>query len=193
MSLAKRCKKLKLFLHISTAYVNGQRQGKIFERPFCIGDSIAREGFRSKPSLNFLPNLDVESEINLVEGSRNNASTQRMKEMGLERARIYGWQDTYAFTKAMGEMLIDDMRGEIPVLIIRPSVIESTIREPFPGWMEGNRMMDPIILYYGKGQLTGFLADPKGVIDVVGSIYFLHLILFEYIAGNVACGCGVLL
>eukprot|EP00268_Persea_americana_P011331 TRINITY_DN14801_c0_g1_i2.p1 TRINITY_DN14801_c0_g1~~TRINITY_DN14801_c0_g1_i2.p1 ORF type:complete len:364 (+),score=73.62 TRINITY_DN14801_c0_g1_i2:83-1174(+) len=167
MSLAKRCKKLKLFLHISTAYVNGQRQGKIFERPFCIGDSIAREGFRSKPSLNFLPNLDVESEINLVEGSRNNASTQRMKEMGLERARIYGWQDTYAFTKAMGEMLIDDMRGEIPVLIIRPSVIESTIREPFPGWMEGNRMMDPIILYYGKGQLTGFLADPKGVIDVV--------------------------
>lgn len=55
------------------------------------------------------------------------------------------------------------------------------------------RMMDPIILYYGKGQLTGFLADPKGVIDVVGSIYFLHLILFEYVAGNVACGCGVLL
>lgn len=127
MSLAKRCKKLKLFLHISTgkmqslrtpkysmkcsvddwkemensihysslfflrlngyfaAYVNGQRQGKIFESPFCIGDSIAREGFRSKPSLNFLPNLDVESEINLVEGSRNNASAQTMKEMGLER------------------------------------------------------------------------------------------------------------
>lgn len=39
----------------------------------------------------------------------------------------------------MGEMLIDSMRGEIPVVIIRPSVIESTYREPFPGWMEGNR------------------------------------------------------
>lgn len=61
--------------------------------------------------------------------------------MTFHRARIYGWQDTYAFTKAMGEMLIDDMRGEIPVLIIRPSVIESTIREPFPGWMEGNRYL----------------------------------------------------
>lgn len=55
------------------------------------------------------------------------------------RAKKYGWQDTYVFTKAMGEMLIDDMRGNIPVVIIRPSVIESTFKEPFPGWMEGNR------------------------------------------------------
>lgn len=27
--------------------------------------------------------------------------------------------------------------------------------------------MDPIILHYGKGQLTGFLVDPNGVLDVV--------------------------
>jgi fatty acyl-CoA reductase len=28
-------------------------------------------------------------------------------------------------------------------------------------------MMDPVVLYYGKGQLSGFLADPEGVLDVV--------------------------
>jgi hypothetical protein len=55
------------------------------------------------------------------------------------RARKYGWQDTYVFTKAMGEMVVDNMRGDIPVVVIRPSVIESTCKEPFPGWMEGNR------------------------------------------------------
>jgi len=55
------------------------------------------------------------------------------------RARRYGWQDTYVFTKAMGEMMIDKLRGDIPVVIMRPSVIESTFSEPFPGWMEGNR------------------------------------------------------
>lgn len=55
------------------------------------------------------------------------------------RARKFGWQDTYVFTKAMGEMMINKMRGEIPVVIMRPSVIESTCKEPFPGWMEGNR------------------------------------------------------
>lgn len=55
------------------------------------------------------------------------------------RANKFGWQDTYVFTKAMGEMMIDKMRSNIPVVIIRPSIIESTYREPFSGWMEGNR------------------------------------------------------
>lgn len=55
------------------------------------------------------------------------------------RARKHGWQDTYVFTKAMGEMLLGSMRGDVPVVILRPSVIESTYRDPFPGWIEGNR------------------------------------------------------
>ena len=57
----------------------------------------------------------------------------------LKRAKEYGWQNTYGFTKALGEMLIDKMRGEIPVLILRPSGISSTYKEPFPGWIEGNK------------------------------------------------------
>lgn len=35
-------------------------------------------------------------------------------------------------------------------------------------------MMDPIILYYGKGQLTGFLVDPNGILDVVSKILINH-------------------
>lgn len=30
-------------------------------------------------------------------------------------------------------------------------------------------MMDPIVLAYAKGQMTGFLANPEGVLDVVSS------------------------
>ncbi|KAJ3673830.1 hypothetical protein LUZ60_005822 [Juncus effusus] len=166
MSFAKRMKRLELFVHVSTAYVNGQRQGVVSEKPFLQGDTISSE-IRSE---NQNPILDIEEEIKLAFKSalKNDASTsQDMKELGLERAKLYGWQDTYVFTKAMGEMVINSMRGNIPVVTIRPSVIESTFQEPFGGWMEGNRMMDPIVLYYGKGQLTGFLADPNGVLDVV--------------------------
>ncbi|KAI9153907.1 hypothetical protein LWI28_018280 [Acer negundo] len=155
-----------------TAYVNGQRQGRIWEKPFSMGDSIASENFVSETSSTFIPTLDVEKEIELALKSKEASAdiqeaTQKLKELGLERAKKYGWQDTYVFTKAMGEMVIDSMRGDVPVVIIRPSVIESTCKEPFPGWMEGNRMMDPVVLYYGKGQLTGFLADPNGILDVV--------------------------
>ncbi|PHU22536.1 Fatty acyl-CoA reductase 2 [Capsicum chinense] len=152
------------------AYVNGQRQGRIMEKAFGIGDSIARENLPSGVNQSSSPSLNVEDEIKLVleskQGLEDNSVAQKMKEIGLRRANKFGWQDTYVFTKAMGEMMIDSMRGDIPVVIIRPSVIESTYKEPFPGWMEGSRMMDPIILYYGKGQLTGFLVDPNGVLDV---------------------------
>nr|AHA15849.1 male sterility protein 2 [Petunia x hybrida] len=171
MNFAKICHNLKLFLQVSTAYVNGQRQGRIMEKSFCIGDSIARENLLCGVNQSSFPSLNVEDEIKLVLESKqaldNNSVPQKMKEIGLERANKFGWQDTYVFTKAMGEMMINSMRGDIPVVIIRPSVIESTYKEPFPGWMEGSRMMDPIILYYGKGQLTGFLVDPNGVLDVV--------------------------
>ncbi|KAK9286230.1 hypothetical protein L1049_014616 [Liquidambar formosana] len=168
LGFAKKCKKLSLFLHVSTAYANGERQGIILEKPFCMGESIARERIISESPPISLPVLDIDAEIKLALDLRENAAaTQKMKELGLERARLHGWQNTYVFTKAMGEMLISSMRGDIPVVIIRPSIIESTCRDPFPGWIQGNRMLDPLILSYGKGQLPGFLADPKTVTDVV--------------------------
>ncbi|KAK3148280.1 hypothetical protein QOZ80_3BG0293030 [Eleusine coracana subsp. coracana] len=172
MSFAQRFRRLKLFLQVSTAYVNGQRQGLVLEKPFRMGDAIAKEFGSSSGSSEHKSMLDIEEEIKLAFHSKRHSDdsasfAQQMKDLGLERAKLHGWQDTYVFTKAMGEMVINCMRGEIPVVTIRPSVIESTWRDPFPGWMEGNRMMDPVVLYYGKGQLTGFLADPDGVLDVV--------------------------
>lgn len=168
MGLAKKCKNLKVFLQVSTAYVNGQRQGRVMEKAFCIGESLVDETTTTRSCI---PTLDIVNELKIasksMESIEDGEVAQKMKELGLERARRHGWQDTYVFTKAMGEMMIDSMRGEIPVVIIRPSVIESTCKDPFPGWMEGNRMMDPIVLCYGKGQLSGFLVDPNGVLDVV--------------------------
>lgn len=168
MSFAKRFKKLLLFLHVSTAYVNGQRQGRVMEKAFCIGDTIASEKVSSKFTL---PTLDIENEIKLAFASQilasDASSIQKLRDLGIVRAKMFGWQDTYVFTKAMGEMVINSMRGDIPVVTIRPSVIESTLDDPFSGWIEGNRMMDPIVLYYGKGQLNGFPVDPDGVLDVV--------------------------
>lgn len=40
-------------------------------------------------------------------------------------------------------------------------------------------MMDPIVLDYGKGQLTGLIVDPKGVLDVVSCIWLDHRILYD--------------
>ncbi|KAK4345928.1 hypothetical protein RND71_036104 [Anisodus tanguticus] len=166
MNFAKKCHKLKLFLQISTG---NDTEGSWKSRS--VLETVKQKRLLSGIHQNSFPSLNVEDEIKLIleskQGVEDNVARQKMNELGLERVNKFGSQDTYVFTKAMGEMMIDNMRIDIPVVIIRPSVIESTYREPFSGWMEGNRMMDPIILHYGKGQLTGFLVDPNGVLDVV--------------------------
>ncbi|XP_050287961.1 fatty acyl-CoA reductase 2, chloroplastic-like [Quercus robur] len=171
LGFAKKCKKLSLFLHVSTAYANGERQGLIMEEPFHMGQTIAEESATSKTPPESIPVLDIIAEIELASDLKlsvhENVVAQKMIELGLQRAKIFGWQNTYEFTKAMGEMLLNSMRGDIPLVIIRPSVIESSIKEPFPGWIEGIKMLDPLILSYGKGRLPGFIVDPKAVIDVV--------------------------
>ncbi|OEL31192.1 Fatty acyl-CoA reductase 1 [Dichanthelium oligosanthes] len=162
---AKRCNKLKMLLHVSTAYVAGEQEGILPEKPFQVGETL-REG----------THLDIGSELNLIKDTRRQVKANRfsetaekrtMKELGLKRAREFGWPNTYVFTKAMGEMLLGHLRGDIPVVIIRPSIITSILNEPLPGWMEGIRTIDSFIIGYAKQALSIFLVDLDLIMDVV--------------------------
>jgi fatty acyl-CoA reductase len=55
----------------------------------------------------------------------------------LNRARKFGWMNNYVFTKAMAEMLAYEHRSRLPIVIVRPTSTTSTLKEPFPGWIEG--------------------------------------------------------
>ena len=46
---------------------------------------------------------------------------------------------TYVFTKAMAEMVVGHLKGNLPVVIVRPTMITGTYKDPFPGWIEGVR------------------------------------------------------
>ncbi|RYQ97838.1 hypothetical protein Ahy_B08g093911 [Arachis hypogaea] len=165
LNFAKKCTKLKVLLHVSTAYVCGERGGVVVEDPQEMG-----------VSLNGVAGLDIDMEMKLVQQKLNQLREQgasehhiklAMKELGIQRANMYGWPNTYVFTKAMGEMLIQTSKENTPVVIVRPTIITSTYREPFPGWVEGVRTIDSLIVAYGKGKLSCFLADLKAVFDVI--------------------------
>jgi hypothetical protein len=85
----------------------------------------------------------------------------------MTRARSLGWNDTYTYTKFLGEQLVKIRHGEVPTMIVRPSIIESALREPEPGWLDGLRMADPIIIGFGKGRLDDFPAGREVVLDVI--------------------------
>ncbi|HXK58500.1 MAG TPA: AMP-binding protein [Acidobacteriota bacterium] len=91
----------------------------------------------------------------------------RLIEAGMSLARRRGWNDTYTYTKAMGEQLVAKERAGRPTVIIRPSIIESSLSEPCPGWLDGLRMADPLIVAIGKGRLKSLPLDPNVVLDLV--------------------------
>ncbi|MBV9660377.1 MAG: HAD-IB family phosphatase [Acidimicrobiales bacterium] len=92
---------------------------------------------------------------------------ERMVDLGKARAQGLGWPDAYAYTKALGERALLQGRGELPLSIVRPSIIESALAEPVPGWIRGFRMADPVIISYAKGLLQEFPGVPEGIIDVI--------------------------
>ncbi|MGH9182847.1 MAG: HAD-IB family phosphatase [Acidimicrobiales bacterium] len=86
---------------------------------------------------------------------------------GRARARSLGWPDAYAYTKALGEQALLETRGDLPVTIVRPSIIESALARPHPGWIRGFRMAEPVIISYARGLLKEFPGIPEGVVDVI--------------------------
>ncbi|KAJ0020866.1 hypothetical protein Pint_31043 [Pistacia integerrima] len=159
MSFAKNCIKINMVLHVSTG------SGLIPEKPFYNGETLkcsCRLEITEEKKL-------IDEKLNQLQaqGAAKNELTSTMKELGIQRARFYGWPNTYAFTKAMGEMILGKYRGNLPLVIVRPTIITSTFAEPFPGWIEGLRTIDGPIAGYGKGKLTFLLANPKAICDMM--------------------------
>ncbi|KAL7084839.1 hypothetical protein ACP275_14G246600 [Erythranthe tilingii] len=180
LNFSKKCDKLKVLIHVSTAYVSGEKEGLILESPLKMGET-----------LNGTSGLDVDSEKKLVNDTlkklkADNCSDEfiksTMKDLGIQRARKFGWPNTYVFTKAMGEMLLGQLKDKIAVVIIRPSIVTSTYKQPFPGWAEGVRTIDSIAVGYGKGRLTCFLGDPKTVLDAVPADMVVNAMIAAIVA-----------
>lgn len=91
----------------------------------------------------------------------------RMVDLGKARAQGLGWPDAYAYTKSLGERALLQTHRDLPLTIVRPSIIESALAEPVPGWIRGFRMADPVIISYAKGLLKEFPGVPEGIIDVI--------------------------
>ena len=102
-----------------------------------------------------------------IETLRRQWIKNRLVSEGMSWARQRGWNDTYTFTKAMGEQAVLQARGDTPTAIIRPSVIESSLAEPSPGWLDGLRMADPLIVAIGKGRLRSLPLDADVTLDLI--------------------------
>ncbi|TMW82725.1 hypothetical protein EJD97_005135 [Solanum chilense] len=180
LKFAKSCKKVKMLLHVSTAYVCGKTTGILSEKSLVMGETQNKNSY-----------LDMDKERSIIaskfrELRAQNATAKEltiaMKELGLQRARLHGWQNTYSFTKAMGEMILGHLKENLEIVIIRPTIITGTYKEPFPGWIEGVKTVDSFLLAYGKGAMKFYYGDPYSKLDVIPGDMVVNTILAAVIA-----------
>jgi fatty acyl-CoA reductase len=177
-------------VHVSTAYVAGSKKGIIPEetlshrvewRAEAEAAQVARvtveEASRRPEALDgFMAKARAEHEragpltvSAAAEERRGEWVDRRLIEYGRARAQSLGWPDVYTFTKALGERATEELAAEadLPLSIVRPSIVESALELPYPGWIDGFKMAEPIILAFGRGAIPEFPGIPESVADII--------------------------
>jgi hypothetical protein len=155
-------------IQVSTCYVNGYNKGAMHEQNVAPARaSIPRHADGHFDLYGLLKHLQHRILQLRHEVEDPDERTRRLTDLGIAEANYHGWNDTYTFTKWIGEQFaMAAMRGRA-LTIVRPSIIESTLQEPAPGWIEGVKVADAIILAYARGKTRYFPAKPREVVDIV--------------------------
>ena len=164
-------------LHLSTCYVVGFRDGRIAETltpdytPREVADFDARIEYESLRQLQReietlaesgqvterlsrqilskgrrLSDAELDAQIRK---HRQRWTRDELIEAGMIRARALGWPNTYTLTKSIAESLIARFAADLPIAIVRPSIVETSTHDPFEGWNEGVNTSAPISYLLG--------------------------------------------
>ncbi|XBJ22539.1 hypothetical protein VPH35_000917 [Triticum aestivum] len=156
-----------MLLHVST--------GLILEKPLNMGET-RRSGYH----------LDIKSELKLVDNVKSKLMVESspemlvkktMKELGLKRSKHFGRPNVYSLTKALGEMFLGNLAQDLPVVIVRPSIITSTFRDPMPGWIDGTRTIDMLYVAYNDQTIPCFFANRSVICDLIPGDMVINAII----------------
>lgn len=75
--------------------------------------------------------------------------------------------NTYTLTKCLAEVLLAKRRGEVPLTLLRPSIVSACRRYPFPGWIDSRAAYAAFISLLGAGYLRVIRIDPRVKADLV--------------------------
>ena len=103
----------------------------------------------------------LESELARV---RRRFLEAKLADAGMERARYWGFPNVYTYTKSIGEQILAN--AGLPYVIVRPSVVESSMSFPFPGWNEGINTMAPLVYLILKGHVQ-IPSGERSTLDVI--------------------------
>ncbi|XP_075693909.1 fatty acyl-CoA reductase 1 isoform X3 [Rhinoderma darwinii] len=139
--LAQKMKKLEVFIHVSTAYANCNRKH--------IEEVV------------YAPPVDpkklIES-LGWMEDGLVNDITPKL---------IGDRPNTYTYTKALAEYIVQQEGSKLNIAIVRPSIVGASWKEPFPGWIDNFNGPSGLFIAAGKGILRTMRASNNAVADLI--------------------------
>ncbi len=190
-------------VHMSTAFVAGNRDGLVFEDEDVVGyfprhDELDGRDFNLDQELadaeKIVARLREQADDKALTSIFRKKALERLEEegrdptdektlrlavgrerklwltgelvrAGMERARHWGWPNTYTYTKSLGEQVMASTPG-LRYAIVRPSIVESAQHFPFPGWNEGFTTSAPLAFAGIKGHRNIPAAD-TAILDII--------------------------
>ncbi|EDS29031.1 fatty acyl-CoA reductase 1 [Culex quinquefasciatus] len=134
LRLAERMKRLVAFVHVSTAFCQ-------------CNEAVVEE--RAYPAPH--SPLGISKLADLVDSKVLDLVTPSM---------LNDFPDTYSYTKALTEDLVNGLRDRLPIAIARPTIVTAAWKEPVPGWIEGTHGPTGLIIGCGRGVVRTMHCNP---------------------------------
>ncbi|XP_065092505.1 putative fatty acyl-CoA reductase CG5065 [Ochlerotatus camptorhynchus] len=139
VKFAQTFKNLCVMMHVSTTYSNPDK--------YVIEEKIYPPYADWKETIKLAEQLDEET-----------LETFAPKYMGM-------LPNTYVFTKSLAEHIINDYQEKLPLILFRPSIVISSMRDPIPGWMDNFNGPVGLLVGCGIGLCRTMYCDPNNVAD----------------------------
>jgi 1-acyl-sn-glycerol-3-phosphate acyltransferase len=125
-----------------------------------------------------------------AKGLRTMALREELVKEGKSRAERINRPNVYTYTKTLAELLVKDREDKIAYTIVRPSIVETALKCPFPGWNEGIQGSAPLIYmtYRGHRMLPSLSTEPGERREASLDIIPVDLVA----AGSVLALCALL-
>ncbi|KAI5945318.1 Fatty acyl-CoA reductase 1 [Manis javanica] len=139
--LAQQMKNLEVFMHVSTAYAYCNRKH--------IDEVV------------YPPPVDPKKLIESLEWMDDGLVNDITPKLIGDRP------NTYIYTKALAEYVVQQEGAKLNVAIVRPSIVGASWKEPFPGWIDNFNGPSGLFIAAGKGILRTMRASNNALADLV--------------------------
>ncbi|OAD54398.1 hypothetical protein WN48_07918 [Eufriesea mexicana] len=151
LTFAKSLPNLKAFVHVSTAFSP------------CIHKTIEEIHYKN--------NMDADKVLILLD-ILDDEKLQKLTPVLLDE-----WPNTYIFTKSLGENIVLKYSNDLPICIVRPSIVISTYKEPISAWINNMYGATGVTMGSATGLLRTLYCIPENIADIIPADYVISNII----------------